>query len=186
MYAFMCIFFTSSWTFINLFIKKKLFLKLKNNCFTESCWFLPNINMNFFFHPRRFTLFLCLRNSLFYESPHPVVKAHTHFVSLPCSYGAACDLTTKRACPSRTSNQKLVLWSIKHQTGYVLTKVACMQCSLRGSGWRSWRESVWGRAPAMSPVQPTGGTSGISSRQFHKLFWNVDPQRFCDLTDILQ
>ena len=46
----------------------------------------------FFFHPGHFTLFLCLRNSLFYESPHPVMKAHTHFARLPCSYGTACDL----------------------------------------------------------------------------------------------
>ena len=108
----MCIFFTSLWTFINFFIKKKLFLKLKN-CVTELCWFLPNINMNFFFHPRRFTLFLCLRNSLLYESPHPVVKAHTHFVSLPCGYGTACDLGHQARMPIRDRESEAS--AVKHQ-----------------------------------------------------------------------
>ena len=125
----MCIFFTSVWTFINFFIKKKLFLKLKN-CVTELCWFLPNINMNFFFHPRRFTLFLCLRNSLLYESPHPVVKAHTHFVSLPCGYGTACDLGHQARMPIRDRESEAS--AVKHQApdGIHFDKGSPLYCPL--------------------------------------------------------
>ena len=54
----LCVSFSPHHGHLSIFLlKKKLFLKLKNNCFTESCWFLPNINMNFFFPPKTFHTF---------------------------------------------------------------------------------------------------------------------------------
>lgn len=101
--------------------------------------------MNFLGH--LFMSFLCLGNSLFYESPYPTMEAHTHCPSLPCSLSPERDHT----CTLRTGAAR------QRELGeYILAKVACIHRSLRGVVARDPGESLWGHHSSCMSVQRGG------------------------------
>ena len=186
MHAFICIFFTSPWTFINFFIYKKLFFYLKNNCFTELCWFLPNISMNFFFPPKMFHTFPLFEEFTVLWIPTSHHEGTYSLCQPPLQQWQACDLDHQAHMPIQDLESEAGAVKYQAPDGIHFGKGSLYLMQSQRE-WLKILEREHLRSCTRNGTSSANrGTSGTSSRQFRKLFQNVVSQRFCDLTNILQ